>query len=118
MARLSSFARKTLAILKKIPPGKVITYAGLARAVGHPKAYRAVGSVLNKNPFSPVVPCHRVIKSNGQIGGYNKGMDKKINLLKKEGIKIKNKHVENLELVLYKFKKQPRPAKCGAELFY
>ena len=104
MIKLSPFAQKTFSALKKIPAGKVATYAGLARAIGHPKAYRAVGNVLNKNPFAPVVPCHRIVNSDGRIGGYNWGRDRKIKLLKQEGIEIKNKQIDNLEKVLYKFK--------------
>jgi len=104
MAKLSPFAQKVIKGLNKIPSGKIVTYASLARAINHPKSYRAVGNVLNKNPFAPVVPCHRVIKSDGRIGGYNQGADKKIKLLEQEGIKIKNNRVENLEEILYKFK--------------
>jgi len=75
--------------VRKIPRGKVRTYKEIARIVGHPRAYRAVGSALNKNPYRNV-PCHRVVRTDGSIGGYANGTKKKIALLRKEGVKIKN----------------------------
>ncbi|OQA91837.1 MAG: Methylated-DNA--protein-cysteine methyltransferase [Elusimicrobia bacterium ADurb.Bin231] len=68
----------------KISPGTVKTYSEIAKGIGRPKAQRAVGTALNKNPFAPVVPCHRVIRKNGNLGGYSKGVKTKILLLKKE----------------------------------
>ncbi len=76
--------------MKKIPKGKVLTYKKIAKLAGSPRAWRAVGNILNKNPNLKLIPCHRVIKSNGRIGGYKYGTKKKIALLKKEGIIIKN----------------------------
>lgn len=61
-----------------------MTYKEVAMAIGLPKAYRAVGNALNKNPFAPKVPCHRVIRSDGTIGGFASGTKKKIELLKRE----------------------------------
>lgn len=78
------FKEKVLEIVKIIPKGDVLTYKQLAQKVGKPRAWRAVGNVLSKNK-NPEIPCHRVIRSNGRIGGYNKGTKKKIALLKKEG---------------------------------
>ena len=74
----------------KIPKGKVSTYAEIANAIGKPTAVRAVGNALNVNPHSPKVPCHRVIRSNGSVGGFAHGTKKKIEMLKKDGAKIKN----------------------------
>lgn len=101
---LNDFARKVLAFVKKIPPGKIVTYQSLAKALKKPKAYRAVGNALKKNPWPIKIPCHRVIKSNGEIGNYQLGQKKKLLLLKKEGIKIdcQNK-VKNLKEFLFKF---------------
>jgi len=79
-------------VVKKIPEGKVLTYKIVAKLAGSPLAWRVVGNILNKNR-DPKIPCHRVIKSNGEIGGYNQGIKKKIALLGKEGLKIKNKRV-------------------------
>ena len=67
-----SFAEKTLAVVAKIPRGKTMTYAEVARRAGSPKAFRAVGSVLKHN-FDPAIPCHRVIRSDGSLGQYNRG---------------------------------------------
>ncbi len=84
---MTSFQKKVYEVVRKIPEGKVLTYKQVAKLTGHPKAYRAVGNILNKNK-DPKIPCHRVIRSDGQVGGYNQGAKKKIVLLKKEGIMI------------------------------
>ena len=77
-------------MVKRIPKGKVMTYKILAKLAGYPKAYRAAGSALNKNR-NPKIPCHRIIKSDGKVGGYSRGTKKKIALLKKEKVII-NSH--------------------------
>ena len=74
-------------LLKQVPKGKVTTYKALAHALNS-KAYRAIGKIMNTNPHAPVVPCHRVINANGKLGGYALGIQKKIELLQKEGIEI------------------------------
>jgi O-6-methylguanine DNA methyltransferase len=70
----------------KIPAGKTLTYLQLAKKIGAPKAVRAVGTALSKNPFAPIVPCHRVIRSDGKMGGYSAagGIKKKLQMLKYE----------------------------------
>ena len=73
-------------ILVRIPEGKVTTYGDIAQALGHPNASRAIGRILNKNPNPVVVPCHRVVMSDGNIGGYAFGKARKKELLKKEGV--------------------------------
>jgi len=73
--------------VKKIPRGKVLTYAAVARAIGHPRAARAVGNALNKNPYASV-PCHRVVRSDGSAGGYARGATAKIKRLESEGVRI------------------------------
>lgn len=90
---LTKFQVAVLGAIKKIPRGKVTTYKAVARKVGRPKASRAVGNALHINPWAPKVPCHRIVKSDGGIGGYGGGVAKKITLLKKEGVKIKNEKV-------------------------
>ena len=62
---------------RKIPKGKVKTYAAIAKTIGRPKAVRAVGNALNKNPYVPAVPCHRVVKGDGSLGGFAGGEKKK-----------------------------------------
>ena len=75
--------------LLKVPKGKVTTYSELAKAVGLKNGQRAIGRIMNKNPFPVIVPCHRVILSSGKIGGYAWGEKIKTNMLSKEGVKIK-----------------------------
>ena len=87
--------------VKKIPHGKVSTYKDVAHYIGT-KAYRAVGNALNKNHYAPSVPCHRVIKSNGEIGGFASGVRKKVSMLRDEGIEIIDGKIDLMEY-LYKF---------------
>jgi len=86
---MTLFQQKVYSAVKKIPRGKVSTYGAVARIIGRPNSARAVGNVLNKNRDS-FVPCHRVIRSDGFIGGYNRGLKQKAAKLKLEGVKIKN----------------------------
>ncbi|MBI2663599.1 MGMT family protein [Candidatus Woesearchaeota archaeon] len=88
--------------LKKVPKGKVTTYKILAESIGT-KAYRAVGQAMNKNPYAPEVPCHRVVNSKGELHGYAQGLRKKKQLLEKEGVKIKNNKILDFEKALYYF---------------
>jgi len=87
------FADLVYQVLRKVPRGKVTTYSAIARAIGKPKAARAVGNALNKNPYAPQVPCHRVIKNSGEVGGFAHGTKKKIQLLGREGVIVKNGRV-------------------------
>ena len=83
----TQFQLKVWSYLKKIPKGKVKTYAQVAKAIGKPKAMRAVANAIGKNPFPPKIPCHRVIRSDGKLGGYSAkgGIKTKKKLLKNEG---------------------------------
>jgi methylated-DNA-[protein]-cysteine S-methyltransferase len=81
-------ARDVYDILVKIPEGKVTTYGDIAKTLGHPNASRAIGRILNKNPDPIMVPCHRVVMSDGSIGGYAFGKATKKELLKKEGLRF------------------------------
>ena len=94
------FSQKVWNLCRKIPKGRVSTYKLIAKKL-KTKAYRAVGNALNKNPYAPVVPCHRVVKSDGQIGGFARGTAKKIELLKKENIKIEKNKIAGFEKVLF-----------------
>src|ERR687891_1062193 len=82
-------------LLLKIPPGKVSTYGDLARALGNPSASRAIGRILGENPNPIKVPCHRVVMSNGRVGGYAYGTAKKRQLLENEGVSFTNEIVQN-----------------------
>ena len=88
MPKLSKFERKVLNYLKTIPRGQVKTYKDVARAIKKPKAFRAVANVCAKNKNAPKIPCHRVIRTDGSLGGYSGpgGIKTKKKLLKKEGI--------------------------------
>lgn len=93
--------------LKLVPKGKITTYKLLALACGT-RAYRAVGQILRNNPYSPVVPCHRVVRSDGKIGGFmgkttGGEIDKKIEILKSEGILVTNGKVMRFEERLFNF---------------
>ncbi len=82
---MTSFTEKVLAVVRRIPRGKTLTYKEVARRAGRPRAYRAVGNILNSYDSKKIkVPCHRVIKSDGSIGGYRWGSKAKADLLKKE----------------------------------
>lgn len=84
-ANLTSFQKKVYKAILEVPKGQTRTYKWVAGKIGNPKAVRAVGTALKRNPYTIIVPCHRVIRSDGKMGGYAKGIQKKIELLKKEG---------------------------------
>ena len=82
---MKSFTEKVYDVVRKIPKGKVMTYGEVAKKIGSPGASRAVGTVLSKN-YNPEVPCHRVIRSDGKIGNYNRGgIEEKRKILQREG---------------------------------
>lgn len=85
---MKTFKEKVLAVVASIPIGKVFTYKQVAQKAGHPRAYRAVGTIMRKNEDMKYIPCHRVIKSDGSAGSYSGpgGTRGKIKKLKKEGI--------------------------------
>lgn len=93
---------KIYQLLRQVPLGKVTTYGEIANKLGS-KAYRAVGKIVGQNRDIPNTPCHRVVRSNGDISGYAFGVDKKIELLKSEGIAIKNEKIVNFAKKLHKF---------------
>ena len=86
------FKEKVYEVVKKIPKGKVLTYKEVAERAGRSGAWRAVGNILNKNKDKNI-PCYRVIRKDGKIGGYNKGKKRKRALLLREGVRIKNYRV-------------------------
>ena len=89
--------------LAEVPKGKVTTYSELANAVGLKNGQRAIGQIMKKNPFPVIIPCHRVVKSDGNVGGYAYGGEVKTNMLEKEGIKIKDGKILDWEKKFYKF---------------
>lgn len=78
-----SFRDQVFAVVRQIPKEQTLTYKQVAERAGSPRAYRAVGNILNQN-FDLAIPCHRVIRSDGKLGGYNRGEDKKREILEKE----------------------------------
>ncbi|MBI2452133.1 MGMT family protein [Candidatus Pacearchaeota archaeon] len=101
MKNKKSFNEKCYEILGRVPKGKVTTYKEIGEALGT-RAYRAVGNAMNKNPYAPKVPCHRVVKANGKVGGFASGTKKKIEMLRKECIEIVDGKIE-LDKFLFRF---------------
>jgi methylated-DNA-[protein]-cysteine S-methyltransferase len=91
---MPSFQRRVLELVSKIPQGRVTTYAEIARALNNPRAQRAVGNVLARNPRPLKIPCHRVVKSDGKVGGYKFGCGQKMKLLVREGIKVQKGKID------------------------
>ena len=87
-------AVRVLRVVRTIPRGKVATYGGIARFLGTPRGARAVGRALNGNPDLVVVPCHRVVRSDGVVGGYARGVSRKIALLREEGVVVRDGRVD------------------------
>lgn len=81
------FREDVFAIIAKIPFGQTFTYKEVARLAGRPRAYRAVGNILSTN-YNPEIPCHRVVRSDGKIGGYNRGSEEKRRKLREEQIQV------------------------------
>ena len=99
---MKSFNDKCYELLREVPKGKVTTYSELAHALGC-RAYRAVGNAMNKNPDAPATPCHRVVNSNGNLGGFAFDLNKKIERLKAEGVEVKNGKIVDFKQKLFKF---------------
>ncbi len=97
-----TFNEKCYSLLKKVPKGKVTTYGEIAKALGG-KAYQAVGNAMNKNPYAPKVPCHRVVNSDGSIGGFAFGVSEKVKILKSEGVDVIDGKIVEFEKKLFKF---------------
>jgi methylated-DNA-[protein]-cysteine S-methyltransferase len=97
---MSSFQERCLKLVALIPEGRVSTYKAIAKALDT-KAYRAVGSAIGKNPNPITVPCHRVVKSDGGVGGYAFGAEKKIQLLQKEGVQVENEKIVDFEKLFF-----------------
>uniref|UniRef100_UPI0034DECDDD MGMT family protein n=1 Tax=Candidatus Thiodubiliella endoseptemdiera TaxID=2738886 RepID=UPI0034DECDDD len=86
-------------LTEKVPAGKVTTYGKLAKLINRPNAYRAVGSAMNKNPFAPEVPCHRVVSVNGDLGGFAYDINLKIKRLQEEGVFVENGKIVNFQQI-------------------
>jgi methylated-DNA-[protein]-cysteine S-methyltransferase len=95
MERISAFHRRVYEVVRNIPRGTVMSYGEVAGLAGNPRAARAVGAAMAKNPYAPFVPCHRVVGSDGSLVGFGGrgGLDFKQSLLNAEGVKCKNKRI-------------------------
>jgi len=102
-----NFNEKVWQLCKNVPKGNITTYKEIANAM-KTKAYRAVGNALHANPHAPIVPCHRVVNSDGRIGGFGGGVKKKIKMLKKEGVKVSSGNVVSFNTTIFKFKKHQK----------
>ena len=83
----ASFAARVLAVVRRIPPGRVATYGDVAEAAGRPRAWRAVGNIM-RGCAAPGVPCHRVVAAAGRLGGYGGNLELKRSLLRAEGVLV------------------------------
>lgn len=95
MKEVTDFQKKVYELMTRIPKGKVTTYGELAKALGGPHFSRAVGNAVRDNPFAPTVPCHRVIRSSGEIGGFcgetsGENVERKTKMLREEGVSVNN----------------------------
>jgi len=99
---MNNFQYKVLKLTSKIPKGRITTYKIIAEKLGT-KTYRAVGLALKNNPTPVIIPCHRVVKSDGELGGFTSKVYRKEDLLREEGIEIKNNRIVNFKERVYRF---------------
>ena len=102
-----NFEERVWKLMETIPKGQVTTYGLIARKL-KTKAYRAVGNACRRNPYAPRVPCHRVVRSNGTIGGFGgktsgKNVNNKVRMLQREGVEVRNGKIVNFEKVVFRF---------------
>ena len=107
-----TFREKVLAAVKKIPKGGMMSYKQVAELAGRPMAYRAVGNILHAN-YDPAIPCHRVVRSDGGVGGYNRGTGRKKKILEAERIQKQMTSVESFARERADTRPAPTDARCG-----
>ncbi|MEM2110675.1 MAG: MGMT family protein [Candidatus Bathyarchaeia archaeon] len=101
LAEKSEFERDVLLAAFDIPKGKVSTYKRIAEKIGRPRAYRAAGNALRKNPLAPIVPCHRVVRSDGTIAGSEENVETRRLLLEEEGVSLEGNRVKLSKEILF-----------------
>ncbi len=101
LSNKTEFERNVLVATYGIPRGKISTYKRIAEKIGRPKAYRAVANALHKNPLYPIVPCHRVVRSDGKFGGEKNAATSRRKDVEKEGVPIQDGAVKIKENLLY-----------------
>lgn len=104
MEKITPFQKLVYEAAKKIPRGRVSTYGEIARVIDRPRAARAVGNALNCNPFAPKVPCHRVVRSDGSVGGFAGGSKKKIMILKQEKVRVEKGKIVDFRKKFFSFR--------------
>jgi O-6-methylguanine DNA methyltransferase len=102
-----NFEERVWKLMERIPKGKVTTYGLIAKKL-NTKAYRAVGNACRSNPYAPRVPCHRVVRTDGGVGGFGgktsgKTVEEKIRMLRREGVEIRNGKITDFERALFRF---------------
>jgi methylated-DNA-[protein]-cysteine S-methyltransferase len=102
-----NFEERVWRLMERIPKGRVTTYGQIAKKLDT-RAYRAVGNACRRNPYAPRVPCHRVVRSDGTVGGFRgktsgKTVEEKIQMLRKENVEVRNGKIANFEKVLFRF---------------
>ena len=101
---VTEFEQRVYDLLISVPAGRVTTYKEIGKALGRDgNIYRAIGQALHKNPFAPKVPCHRVVRADGSLGGFAHGSDAKIKLLCAEGVAVSCGRIVNFEEKVWKF---------------
>jgi len=101
LSEKTDFEKAVLMATLEIPKGKVSTYKRIAERIGKPKAYRAVGNALHKNPLAPIIPCHRVVRSDGSLAGDHESVEIRRRRLLEEGIPIEDGRVKLSREILF-----------------
>ena len=103
------FAASVLYLTSQIPRGRITTYKEIAAHLGDMRLSRAVGGALHRNARPVEIPCHRVIRSNGELGGYSRGVAEKTRLLRSEGITVEENRVRDYEKILFQSSRMRKP---------
>ena len=101
--RFGALEQKVYGMLARVPKGKVTTYGELARAAGLRNGQRAVGRIMNRNPYPSIIPCHRVVMSTGDVGGYAYGTEVKEEMLASEGVALGGGRISDMDSVMHRF---------------
>ena len=101
LSEKTDFEKAVLMATLEIPKGKVSTYKRIAERIGKPRAYRAVGNALHKNPLAPIIPCHRVVRSDGSLAGDYESVEMRRRRLLEEGIPMEGRRVKLNREILF-----------------
>lgn len=101
--QLGELEQRVYGMLARVPRGKITTYSELARAAGLKNGQRAVGRIMSKNPYPSIIPCHRVVRSTGDVGGYAYGTEVKEEMLSREGVALGGGRISDMDSVMHRF---------------